>query len=311
MADRDLKVKATLDSSDLQADLQKLGRDVDVSLDKAAGSADGLAKSLDKVGDSAKMSASQISSLAVTFSGMALKVGGAYLEAQGQSSAAGYLTAAGSGALQGAATGGMAFGPQGAVIGAGVGAVAGAGTHYFGEEKRAQEAEQRLQDLASSNVQALAEYERLKKAGDESAEFLRKMADESLAVSDRTRELSERMKEFQDAAADLRITMGKSEIQRDAKAFGDALREYARIGQEMSKLESVRAGLRETDGVTDDSLDPRVRMQTGALQRLGIGVGGDGLSSLATIQREGNSYLKSIDNTMRAISVRGNVPVWT
>lgn len=311
MADKDLKVRATLDAQSLTSDLQRIGNDMDAALDKATASADKLGSSLSKVEQSAKLTAGQIRSMAAAFSGMALQVGGAYLEARGQDSAAGYLKAAGSGALQGAATGGMAFGAPGAVAGAGIGAVAGAGSEYFRQEARARQAEESLQELARSNVKALAEYERLKTAADESSAFFRRMGDETLTLGERTQQLNERMRAYRSTADELRSTLSDSGIQRDGKAFAETLREYARIGQEISKLESVRSSLAEQPSISSADIDPRVRMQTGALQRLGIGVGGDELNSLAQISREGNTILKSIDNTMRAISVRGNVPVWT
>ncbi len=302
MSDSDIKIKATLDTSGLGADLEKVGRDVDTSLDKAATSADKLSRSLGKVEESAKLSAEQIKGITLSLSGMALQVGGAYLQSRGNDTAAGYLKSAGSMAMQGAAAL-SPLGPAAAAIGAGVGAGAGLGMEYFGQQTRARQEEERIAAVGAGNAEAIKEYDRLRAAGDESAAFFRRLGDETVAAAETQRQLSERMVEFRAQADDLRAALGRDEIQRDAKQFGDALREYNRVTQEISKMTAAQDTLKTGAALPKDGIiDPRGDTQVSSLARLGIGAGGDGLSALANIQREGNGYLKSIDTAIAAMA---------
>ena len=302
MADSDIKIKATLDTGAIGADLQKVGRDVDTSLDKAASSADKLGSSLAQVGSAAKLSAEQITGITLSLSGMALTLGGSYLQSRGQDVAAGYLKSAGAMAMQGSSA--LApLGPQAAAIGAGVGGAAGLGMEYFNRRSQARAEEERLAAVGEGNAEALKEYERLKAAGDESAEFFSRMGDEAVSASQKQQELTDRMVEFRGRANELRETLGRNEIQRDAKQFAASLREYNRVTQEISKLSAAQDTLKTGAALPKDGIiDPRGDTQVSSLARLGIGAGGDGLSALANIQREGNGYLKSIDTAIAAMA---------
>lgn len=303
-SDADIKLKATLDSSEVTAGLQKIGQDASTSIDAAAQSGDKLAKSLDDVGKSAKVSAQQITTMAVAMSGMAMQLGASVLESRGMSTAGRFLQGAGQMGAQGAAA--LApLGPQAAVVGAIGGAAIGAGKTYFDLQSEEQKKEAAAAELEASNEKAFASFEQLRGAAKESAEFYARLADESMSAEQRQAALSERIREFGAAAEEIKGRLGSDELQRDGKAFAETMRDYAQALKQVDQATAAQRSLDKPGGQADAG-EGRADTLADALTRIGGGVGGaGGMSDLASIQREGIGVAREQLGVLREIKQEG------
>lgn len=304
-SDADIKLRATLDSSEVTTGLQKIGQDASASIDAAAKSGDKLAKSLEDVGRSAKVSAQQITSMAVAMSGMAMQLGASVLESRGMSTAGRYLQGAGQMGAQGAAA--LApLGPQAAVFGAIGGAAIGAGKTYFDLQNEEQKKEAAAAELEAANEKALASFEQLRGAANESAEFYARLGDESLSAEQRQAALSERIREFGAAAEEIRGKLESDELQRDGKAFAETMREYAQALKQVDQATAAQRALDKAAGKADAEGDGRAETLADALTRIGGGVGGaGGMTDLASIQREGIGVAREQLGVLREIKSEG------
>lgn len=303
-SDADIKLKATLDSSEVTTGLQKIGQDASTSIDAAAKSGDKLAKSLDDVGKSAKVSTQQITSMAVAMSGMAMRLGSSVLESRGMSTGARYLGDAGQMAMTGAAA--MApLGPLAAGVGALGGAAIGAGKSYFDQQTEAAKREEAAAELEAANEKALASFDTLRAAANESAEFYVRLGDESLSAEQRQAALSERIREFGAAAEEIRGKLESDELQRDGKAFAETMRDYAQALKQVDQATAAQRALDKPGGQADAG-EGRADTLADALTRIGGGVGGaGGMSDLASIQREGIGVAREQLGVLREIKSEG------
>lgn len=299
MADSEIKIKATLDLAEAKASLSTLGREVDSSMSTAANGAQKLGKSLDQVATSAKLSAQQIGQIAIGFSGMGIKLAATVAEAQGYHKAAGYLSAAGTGAVQGA-TMGAPLGPKGMAAGAVIGAGAASVGHYFNEESKARAEEDARQKAVLGNADMIAQFDELRQAADDSAAFLKRMGDETVSTSERQAQLTGRMAEFSAAAEDLREKLRTEEVLEDGAKFQKMMKEYARLMGEVSKMKGI--DLTNADGAKGGGGLSALAGDYDSMQRLGITVGGSGgvAGTLASLSEKANQYLEQIERHLRA-----------
>jgi len=309
-SDADIRLKATLDTAEVQRELQDVGRDAGRSLDAASLSGDKLARSLDKVGDAAKMSAQQITRIAVGLSGMAMQLGASVLESRGMSTEARYLQGAGQMAMQGAQLGAYAMGPKGMVIGAAAGAGVGAGKTFFDIQSDEKKHEQALTDLAAGNREALTKFEDLRAAQNESAEFYARVASDALSASEKTEALTRRMEEFADEAETLRQALDSDELQRDGKGFAETMQAYAAALREVDKARGAARAIDDTGDKAGAMIGGRdVRDYADALTRIGGSIGGGDVGGVAGIQREGVDIAKQQLRVLESINNTG-VGTW-
>lgn len=303
-SDADIKLKATLDSSDVTTGLRQIGQEAPRSLDSAASSGTRLAKSLDAVGHSAKASSQQITSMAVAMSGMAMRLGASVLESRGQSTAARYVEGAGAMAMQGAAT--LApLGPQAAAAGALGGAAIGAVKTYFDLETEAKAREEALEATAAANDKALASFERLRASQNETADFYARIADDSMDAAQKQAALADRMKQFAAAAEELRGKLKSDEVQRDGKAFAETMREYAAALKQVDQATATQREIAQAGRDMDDAGTGRSETLSDALTRIGGSVGGGGMGDIAGIQREGVNVAREQLGVLREIKSEG------
>ena len=304
-SDADIKLKATLDSSEVTTGLQKIGQDASTSIDAAAESGSKLGKSLDEVGKSAKVSAQQITSMAVAMSGMAMRLGSSVLESRGMSTGARYLSDAGQMGMQGAAA--MApLGPHAAVVGAIGGAAIGAGKSYFDQQAEAQKKEEAAAELEAANEKAMASFEQLRDAANESADFYAKIGDESVSAEEKQAALSERIRAFGAVAEDIKAKLGSDELQRDGKGFAETMREYAQALKQVDAATAAQRALAKDAAKAGTDGEGRTDTLSDALTRIGGGVAGaGGTNDLASIQREGIGIARDQLGVLREIKGEG------
>ena len=310
-SDADIKLRATLDSSEVTTGLQKIGQDASASIDAAAKSGDKLAKSLDDVGKSAKVSAQQLGQMSLAMASMAIDVAGSVAESRGYNKLAGYLKSTAAGAAAGfAATAPLATtGPAGwaAIAGATVlGAGAGAYKENVKQKGIAKSEEQAAADLEAANEKALSSFDQLRGAANESAEFYARLGDESMGAEQRQAALSERIREFGAAAEEIKGKLESDELQRDGKAFAETMREYAQALKQVDQATAAQRALDKVGGKADADGDGRAETLADALTRIGGGVGGaGGMTDLASIQREGIGVAREQLGVLREIKSEG------
>lgn len=305
MADSDIKLKATLDAAEVQQGLQQIGRDATTAIDAAGRSASKMAENLEKVGVASKVSAQQITSMAVAMSGMAMRLGSSVLESRGMSTQARYLGDAGQMAMTGAAA--MApLGPLAAGVGALGGAAIGAGKSYFDQQNEAAKREEAAAELEAANEKALASFDSLRAAANESAEFYARLGDESMGAEQRQAALSERIREFGAAAEEIKGKLESDELQRDGKAFAETMREYAQALKQVDQATAAQRAFDKVGGKADAEGEGRAETLADALTRIGGGVGGAGaMTDLASIQREGIGVAREQLGVLREIKSEG------
>lgn len=155
------------------------------ALDRVGKAADKAAAATRKIGDAAKSAAkdagtaaAQIESklgnalkaTAMQAANLAVNLGSAYAKAQGNDTAASYISGIGGAAIQGAQAG-MAFGPWGALIGGLGGAALGGLTTYFGNQAAERQAEEAEAERAARAREAEQQRQRQIVAQSEFAEF--------------------------------------------------------------------------------------------------------------------------------------------
>lgn len=262
-----------------------------------------MADSLDKVGSSAKISARQITSMAVAMSGMAMRLGASVLESRGMSTGARYLEGAGQMAMAGAAA--MApLGPQAAVVGAVGGAAIGAGKTYFDIQSEEAAREAKLAELETANETALQKFEALRAAAQESGDFYKLIGDESLDAARKQEMLAERMREFQARADELRASLDADELQRDGKAFAERMREYADALKEVDKAGAAADALAKDKPAEKAGSGMSLLGDADALQKMGIMVGGGGgiANTMMTVVQNIDKRLEESVAELREIS---------
>ncbi len=299
-SDADIRLSATLDSTDVQQELQQIGQSASSSLDGAARSAEGLSTSMEKVAEKTKLSHQRITSMSVAMAGMGLQLGASVLESRGMSIGARYLQGSGQMAMTGAAA--MApIGPYGAAVGAAGGAAIGAGKTFF---------DLRSEDNAreKANAGALEKFHDLRDAANEAREFYGRLADATLSASDRQNLLSGRMAEFERQAESLLDALRTDDLQRDGKAFAETMQQYIAALKEVDKAASAAQVFGE-DGMSESktgSAGSRLG-DFDALQRMGITVGGGSgaANSLATLTEKGNRILEDSLQELRMLNEGG------
>jgi len=306
-SDADIRLSATLDSAEVQQELQQIGQDASSSLDGAARSADGLSSSMEKVAEKTKMSREQVVSMSVAMAGMGLQLGASVLESRGQSTGARYLQGAGQMAMTGAAA--MApIGPYGAAVGAAGGAAIGAGQTFFDLRSEENAREEALAELGEANAGALEKFHELRDAANEASDFYGRLADTTLSASERQNMLSGRMAEFERQAESLLDALRTDELQQDGKAFAETMQRYTAALKEVDKAATAAQMLGE-DGMAEGktgSAGSRLG-DFDALQRMGITVGGGSgvANSLATLTEKGNRILEDSLRELRMLNEGG------
>ena len=297
---------ATLDSAQAAAGFQQLGAQANAALSQTARESREAVKGLQDVGKAAKVSADAIKTLAETFAAQGLQLGAAALEASGHKQTAGYLSAVGGSAMPAAAAGFMAFGVPGAVVAGIGGAGMGAATEYFrqeGEEKQAAEARSRT---AAAIRQSVKDFDALHAAARESSEFFAKMGNTMLSAGARSKELSDRIAEFEEKEKKLRAGIEKLvEIEN----FPLAQKMTGRLQRTVAEIDKMRAlQIEEAPEPEDDSISmaqrQRVEPAADSLSKLGIfaGLGGGINTETQAYQRDSLSYARQAVSLLSRIS---------
>lgn len=298
MANEDVKIKAVLDAGEVASGLQKLGGDLDTSLDRAAGGAKRLADGMKGAADASKATALQVGQVAIGMAGLATRLAASVAEARGYTSAAGYLQSMGSMAVSGAMMASR-FGVKGLVAGAVGGAALGAGMEWFDQrgEEDARAAKER--EAAQARSRSVDEYDRLATAGEASAQFFRRMADESVSAADKQRDLAERTRMFAAAADRLREALKSEDVLSDAERFGATMRKYAQATGELAKMRAIDLQPDRIDkGGGTASAE---RAATDALGRIGGSIGGGAADGVAALMRDGNAIARAQLDSLRRI----------
>lgn len=304
-------------------------------IDAAANAADRLGDNLKKVGDKAKISAERLMGIGAVAAGMAIDVGGSYMESTGQDRAAGYMRSIGGGAVQMAQA--MApLGGQAMLVGAAVGAVAGAATQFFGEktaERKAAEAlaksvaligiesEQAQRSLERIEVpqQLEAEIQRLRdglevladKAGAELvdpgiADAASAAMREQLALAERL--LPIRTRSAEQAAAEADAAKRLAEQTRAADQAAEAAARQAAAAASKAAADQERDVAKARDSINSTMAaagDP----QADSLASKGWGgVGASVTAGLEALTRDGNGLLREISQGITRIATTAPAP---
>lgn len=257
---------------------QDLGDAMSDSLRKAGDDAGELSRRLDGVADGiGKINARQLIGVAGHMAGMGFDVWDAFHPGESSRS-----TIAG-GAIQGGFSGaamGAAGGPWGILLGA----LGGAGLGGLVNWKRGENAEEEEARAKEAAVAAGGEYVRslMEQIAHtrELEDFMARLGDTTVAVSERQKEAMARIKALGDRQLDLEWAMGTAEVQGDPAKLRQMAAEYQRNEAEISRIrnfdireERERRDTSKSLSEKTEQITRRTQVETDSLARLGINVG--------------------------------------
>ena len=323
MADSKVEIQVTANTEDAKRSLADLEAAADRAMDSGASSARKLARSLDEVGESAKVSARQIKGVVAGMASMAAGVASAALKANGREREASYLGAASSGAVQGA---GMfaPLGPAAMAAGALGGAAIGAARNYFERDAAGKAEAAAMGDLADALEQAREKMQAAKERADGFAGTLDRLGDVSRSTNEREAERAAEMEKRQNAVADATERMAAAEKAlrdqaasisgpqtEEQKKAADKIREaWAEANQDLQAATAELDRLKSTKIEAAKAADLKPLDQRGDgpqlsnLEKLGASFG----NATDNLAREGNRIAEESLNVLRSINEKTGAP---
>jgi colicin import membrane protein len=323
MADSKVEIQVTADTSDAKRSLADLEAAADRAMDSGANSARKLAKSLDEVGESAKVSARQIKGVVAGMAGMATGLASSVLKAQGREKEASYLGGASSGAIQGA--GMMApLGPLAMALGAAGGGIIGAIKTNFEREAAGKAEASAMGDLADALEKAREQMAAAKERADGFAATIERLGDASRTTNAREAERAAEMEKRQNAIADATERMAAAEKAlrdqaaaidgpqtEEQKKAADRIREaWAEANQDLQAATAELDRLKSTKIEAAKAADLKPLDQRGDgpqlsnLEKLGASFG----NAADNLAREGNRLAEEQLSVLKDISAKTGAP---
>jgi len=300
MADSKVEIQVTANTEDAKRSLADLEAAADRAMDSGASSAKKMAKSLDEVSESAKLSARAIKGVVAGMSSMAAGVAASALKANGREAEASYLGAASSGAVQGA--GMMApLGPgamvAGALIGGGLGMVKNlADRHAQGQAEAAA-----MGDLADALEKAREQMAAAKERADGFAGTLDRLGDVSRSTNEREAERAAEIEKRQNAVADATERMAEAEKalrEQAASIDGPQTEEQKKAADRIREAwaeanNDLQAATAELDRLKDANIESSKKADLKPLDQRGDG------PQLSNLEKLGASFGNAADNLAR------------